>query len=114
MVSSAASSSGSSCGLRNASGKTASIRVWVALPPAPCDIDAVQDLLLRVGQRQLAAGRRVPFQLIEPLMLVVLVQRLVHPRTLVRAHLVRAHLPRGHARVTCASWTRLRFIRPKL
>ena len=34
----AASSSGSSCGLRNASRKIASISDCVALPPAPCDI----------------------------------------------------------------------------
>jgi hypothetical protein len=96
MVSSAASSSGSSSGLRNASRKMASIRVWVALPPAhrdaffpdpraaaPGPVDAVQDLLLRVGQRQLPPAPRVPFQLVEPFVLVVLVQSLVHPRTLV-------------------------------
>ena len=66
----AASSSGSSSGLRNASRNTASISVWVALPPDPCDrvirssltlgrappraVDPVEHLLLPVGQRQLA------------------------------------------------------------
>ena len=110
----AASSSGSSSGLRNASRKTASIRVCVALPPDPCDIvialfpdlgaappravDPVQHLLFPIGQRQLApslGGEALLAQL-------GLGQGLVDPAL-------------AHALPTsAASATRFRFIRPKL
>ncbi len=113
-VSWAASSIGSSSGLRNASRKTASIRVCVALPPGavrhrdaffphlgaapPRAVDPVQHLLfpagfIRVGQRQLAP----PFGG-ETL---VLGKGLVDPAP-------------AHERTTPASATRVRFIRPKL
>ena len=55
-VSWAASSSGSSSGLRNASRKTASIRVCVALPPDPCDI--VMRSSLTLGRRRRARSIR--------------------------------------------------------
>jgi hydrogenase maturation protein HypF len=70
-----------------------------ATPPGA--VDPVQDLLLRVGQRQLAPARRVSFQPVEPFVLLVLVQGLIDPAR-----------SGAHDRLTCASATRWRFIRP--
>ena len=120
----AASSSGSRSGLRNAVEKdrldqglrrlaARSVRHRDAFFPdpraaAPGAVDAVQDLLLPVGQRQLApvsGSGRVPGR-VELLVLGVLAERLVDPARLA------LDLAGGHALLTSA--TRLRFIRPKL
>ena len=77
---------------------------------APGPVDPVQDLLLPVGQRQLAPARRVPGRVellvLRLLVLLVLAERLVDPARLA------LDLAGGHALLTSA--TRLRFIRPKL
>ena len=82
-------------------------------PAPPGAVDAVQDLLLPVGQRQLApvpGSSRVRGRVRgRVLLLGVLAERLVDPARLALDPV--AHLPGGHA-VTSA--TRLRFIRPKL
>ena len=131
----AASSSGSRSGLRNASRKTASIRVWVALPPAPCDI--VMRSSLTRGRRRRARSMRsrtccsrsasgswrrgrvrrflgrvrllVLCLLVLCLLIVgVLTERLVDPARL-------ALNPVTHRPRSCVtSATRVRFIRPKL
>ena len=104
---------------------------------APGPVDPVQDLLLPVGQRQLAPARRVPGW-VELLVLRLLVLRLLVLCLLVLCLLVLcllvlgmlaqglvdparlaldpvAHLVGGHDRPTwAASATRVRFIRPKL
>ena len=91
----AASSSGSSSGLRNCSRKIASISVCVALPPAPC-ASVIRSSLTRA----LAAGALV--DAVEHLLLAVL---------WTRARLA-VDLGVGH---TCvASRTRWRLNRPKL
>ena len=126
----AASSMGSSSGLRNASRNTASTRVRLAFPPAPCDI-VIRGSLTRGRLRRARsmrsstcssrtvpgagcgapglrssrgcgcrAGAGVPLTALLLGLLLVLAQRGVDPAG------------RGHDRVT--SFTRWRLRRPKL
>ena len=115
-VSWAASSSGSSSGLRNASRKTASIRVCVALPPAPCDIVTRSSLTL--GRRRRARSIRSSTCCSRP---SGLGQRQLAPSLGGEALVPKLGLGQGlvypalaHDPATPASATRLRFIRPKL